>query len=271
MTKATSLKITGEKDGEIELPLIFSTPFRRELIHKAWTNLNSHKFQRQGRHPTAGMDVVADSNNPPTGQGIARIARMRGGGGGRQGQAGEVASTRGGRQAHPPNVNKVIYKKLNKKENKLALCSAIAATASKERVQSRGHKVDNIESFPIIVSDDLESISKTSEMSKVIQSLKLSNDVERLQTRKPRSGQAALRGRAKKIGKSVLFVTKEDKNIKKACGSIPGVEARTVKNLSVLDLAPGSDPIRLTVYTKGAIEEIAKMKSTHLNLMEKTQ
>jgi len=271
MIKATSLKITGEKEGEIELPLVFSTPFRKDLIHKAWTNLNSHKFQKQGRHPTAGMDVVADSNTPPTGQGIARIARMRGGGGGRQGQAGEVASTRGGRQAHPPNVNKVIYKKLNKKENKLALCSAIAATASKEQVKSRGHKVEDIESFPIIVSNDLESISKASEISKVIQSLKLSKDVERLLTRKPRSGQASLRGRAKKIGKSVLFVTKDDKNIRKACGTIPGVEACSVKNLSVLDLSPGSEPIRLTVYTKDAIEEISKIQSKHLKLMEKKQ
>ncbi|MFZ8908562.1 MAG: 50S ribosomal protein L4 [Nitrosopumilaceae archaeon] len=271
MTKTTSLNINGDKEGEIELPLVFSTPFRRELIHKAWTNLNSHKFQRQGRHPTAGMDVVADSNSPPTGQGIARIARMRGGGGGRQGQAGEVASIRGGRQAHPPNVNKVIYKKLNKKENKLALCSAIAATASKEKVQSRGHKVDEIESFPIIVTDDIEAISKASEMSKVIESLKLSKDVERLQARKARTGQSSLRGRAKKVGKSVLFVTKDSKNIRKACGAIPGVEARSVKDLSVLDLSPGSDPIRLTVYSKGAIEEIAKIKSTHLNLMEKTQ
>jgi len=271
MIKITSLTLTGDKEDEIELPLIFSTPFRRDLIHKAWTNLNSHKFQRQGRHPTAGMDVVADSNNPPTGQGIARIARMRGGGGGRQGQAGEVASTRGGRQAHPPNVNKVIYKKLNKKENKLALCSAIAATASKEQVQLRGHKVDDIESFPIIVSNDLESISKASEISKVLESLKLTKDVERLQSRKPRSGQTALRGRGKKIGKSVLFVTRDSEKIIKACGSIPGVEARSVKDLSVLDLSPGSDPIRLTVYTKAAIEDIAKIKSTHLNLMEKTK
>ena len=55
----------------------------------------------------------------------------------------------------------------------------------------------------------------------------------------------------------------------KACGAIPGVEARSVKNLSVLDLSPGSEPIRLTVYTKGAIEEIGKMESTHLKLMEK--
>jgi len=271
MTKTISLTLTGDKEGEIELPLVFSTPFRRELIHKAWTNLNSHKFQRQGRHPTAGMDVVADTNNPPTGQGISRIARMRGGGGGRQGQAGEVASIRGGRQAHPPNVNKVIYKKLNKKENKLALCSAIAATASKEQIQSRGHKVDDIESFPIVVSNDLESISKASEIIKVLESLKLSKDVERLKSRKARTGQSSLRGRSKKVGKSVLFVTKDATKISKACGSIPGVEAKSIKDLSVLDLSPGSDPIRLTVYSKGAIEEIAKIKSTHLNLMEKIQ
>jgi len=42
-----------------------------------------------------------------------------------------------------------------------------------------------------------------------------------------------------------------------------------VKNLSVLDLAPGAVPIRLTVYSKSAIEEISKIKSTHLELMVK--
>ena len=261
----------GTKDGEIELPLVFSTPYRRELIHKAFTNLNSHKFQRQGRHPTAGMDVVADSNDPPTGQGVSRVARARGGGGGRQGQGAEVASTRGGRQAHPPIVEKVIYKKLNKKERKLALCSAIAATASKELVESRGHKIEGIESFPIIVSDEIESVSKTSDMVKILDSLKLTQDVKRLESRKSRSGKSSLRGRSKKVGKSVLFVTRDSAKLSKAIGALPGVEARNAKDLSVLDLAPGSDPIRLTVYSKSAIEEIAKIKSTHLEIMVKTQ
>ncbi len=269
--KTTSFSISGAKEGEVELPLIFSTPFRKELIHKAFTNLNSHKFQPQGRHPTAGMDVVARSNDPPTGQHQARIAKMRGGGGGRQGQAGGVASVRGGRQAHPPIVDKVIYKKINKKESKLALCSAIAATASKKLVQSRGHKVDDIESFPIVVSNDIESISKATEFSKVLDSLKLMSDVKRLETRKPRTGKSSLRGRSKKVGKSVLFVTKYASNISKACGALPGVEVRSVKDLSVLDLAPGSDPIRLTVYSKAALEEIAKIKSTHLEVMVKVQ
>ena len=140
--KVPILTTDGKKDGDVDLPLVFSTEFRKDLIHKAFTNLNSHKFQPQGRHPTAGMDVVARSNDPPTGRGQSRIAKMRGGGGGRQGEAGGVASVRGGRQAHPPIVKKIIYKKLNKKENKLALCSAIAATQSKEIIESRGHKVE---------------------------------------------------------------------------------------------------------------------------------
>ena len=269
--KITTYTTTGTKDGEIELPLIFSTPFRRELIHKAWINLTSHKFQPQGRHPSAGQDVVADSNDPPTGQGVSRVARAQGGGGGRQGQGAEVASTRGGRQAHPPIVGKVIYKKLNKKENKLALCSAIAATASKEIIEKRGHKIEGIETFPIIISNDIESISKTSEILKILDSLKLTQDIDRLEARKVRSGQSRLRGRSKKVGKSILFVTKEDSNISKAIGSLPGVEVRKVTDLSVLDLAPGAHPIRLTVYSKSAIEEIAKIKSTHLELMVKTQ
>ncbi len=267
--KTVVLSTSGTKEGEIELPPIFTTPFRKDLIHKAYTNLNTHHFQPKGTHPTAGMDVVARSNDPPTGHGTARIARMRGGGGGRQGEGGGVASVRGGRQAHPPKVEKVIFKKLNKKENKLALCSAIAATASKRIVEARGHKVDKIESFPIVVSDEIENISKAKEMVKILESLKLKDDISRLENRRKRTGKSALRGRGKKIGKSVLFVTSSPQKLSKACGSFPGVHATSAKNLSVLDLAPGANPIRLTVYSKNAIEEIAKIKSTHLELMEK--
>ena len=265
--KAQSLTLSGSKESEIELPMVFLTPFRKDLIHKAFVNMSSNQFQKQGRHPTAGMDVVARSNDPPTGHGTSRIARMRGGGGGRQGEAGGVASTRGGRQAHPPTVMKNIIKKLNKKENKLALCSAIAATSSKKIIESRGHKIEKIESFPLVVSDDIEKISKASEMKKILAALNLTQDVNRLNSRKARSGKSALRGRSTKVGKSILFVTKDPSKLSKACGSFPGVEACSAKNLSVLDLAPGSVPIRLTVYSKGAIDEISKIKSPHLELM----
>ncbi len=266
--KAQILSLSGSKDDEVELPLVFSTPVRNDLIHKAYVHLESHGFQRQGRYPNAGMDVVAESNSPPTGHHAARVARMHGGGGGRQGQGGGVAMVRKGRQAHPPVVERVIYKLLNKKENKLALCSAIAATSSASLVKLRGHEVDKIESFPIILSDQVESVSKSKEIYKILDSLHLSQDVARLEDRiKRRSGKPRLRGRSTKVGKSVLFVVKDAKNLSKACGSILGVDVVEVKNLSVIDLAPGATPIRLTVYSKGAIDEIGKIKSPHLELM----
>ena len=265
--KVDVLTTDGKKSEQIELPIIFKTKVSPSLIHKAYINLESHKFQKHATHPTAGQDVVADSNDPPTGRGIARIARMKGGGGGRQGQAGEVAGTRGGRQAHRPYVNKVIYKKINKKENKLALCSAIAATSSKTLIQMRGHKIEGIESFPIIISDDIENITTTSKMVTVLNNLKIYQDVQRLAKRKKRTGKVALRGRTSKIGKSALFVVSNSENITKACSSIPGIDACSVKDLSVLNLAPGGTLIRLTIFSKKAIDEIAQIKSTHLEIM----
>ena len=265
--KTSVLAINGKKEGEIELPNVFETEINRTIIHKAYINLESHGFQKHSTKPTAGMEVVADSNDPPTGRGVARIAKIKGGGGGRAGQAGEVASTRGGRQAHPPIASKVIYKKINKKENKLALCSAIAATASKELVEKRGHKVEGIDAFPLVISDDIEKVSKTSELTKILEDLKITQDVDRLSKRKRRTGKVALRGRVSKIGKSALFVVSKSENISKAAGSIPGIEVCNAKDLSVLNLAPGGTLIRLTVFSKKAIEEIAEIKSRHLELM----
>ena len=265
--KIDVLTLAGKKSEQIDLPNIFETKLNHNLIHKAYINLESHGFQKHATHPTAGQDVVADSNDPPTGRGISRIARMKGSGGGRQGQAGEVAGTRGGRQAHRPYVNKVIHKKINKKENKLALCSAIAATSSKELIQSRGHIVSGIESFPLIVSNDIEDISTTKKMIEVLGNLNLMQDVKRLENRKKRTGKVALRGRTSKIGKSVLFVVSNSEKVSKACSGIPGVDTCASKNLSVLNLAPGGTIIRLTVFSKKAIEEISQIQSTHLELM----
>ena len=265
--KTSVLTLDGKKSGQIDLPNVFDTKLNSELIHKAYINLESHGFQKHSTHPTAGQDVVADSNDPPTGRGISRIARMKGGGGGRQGQAGEVAGTRGGRQAHRPYANKVIYKKINKKENKLALCSAIAATTSKELIERRGHKIDGIELFPMVVEDDIESISNTRKMINVLNNLNIIQDVKRLENRKRRSGKVVLRGRASKIGKSVLFVVSNSEKISKACSGIPGVDSCSAKDLSVLNLAPGGTVIRLTVFSKKAIEEISQIKSKHLEIM----
>ena len=130
--------LDGSSERTMQVPQIFRTSFRPEVIHRVYVNLLSHKFQKQGRYPAAGELVSAESRN--TGLGIARLARIRGQGFSRAGQAAAVAGVRAGRVAHPPESWKVIHKKINKKERRLGLCSAIAATSRKDLVEGRGHQ-----------------------------------------------------------------------------------------------------------------------------------
>ena len=158
-------------------------------------------------------------------------------------------------------------KKGKKKENKIEWSAGITGSKGKEKIRGRGQKIGNIENFPIIVSDEIETVEHTKDIVKILNSLNLMDDVNRLKSRKPRTGKSALRGRGKKIGKSILFVVSKSEKLAKACGTIPGIDVKMVKELSVLDLAPGASPIRLTVYSKSALDDIAKIKSSHLELM----
>jgi large subunit ribosomal protein L4e len=47
--------------------------------------------------------------------------------------------------------------------------------------------------------------------------------------------------------------------------SLPGITVKSVKSVSVLDLAPGSKPVRLTIFSENAITEL-----THLNCTSNT-
>jgi large subunit ribosomal protein L4e len=281
--QAKVLSLDGKESHTIDLPTVFQTPFRYDVIHKAYVNLLSHSFQRQGRYPMAGEVVSAESRN--TGLGIARIARARGEGFSRAGQAAGVASIRQGRVAHPPESWKNIYKKINNKEKQLALCSAIAATARKDIIERRGHKVSNISSFPIIVSDGIEDLSKTKDLLNLLHALGLNDELKRVDfSRKPRSGTARRRGRQARSAVSAIIVVSSadsdssrndgkidvnntitnnnsrNKNIAKLSGSIRGIDIKQVKDLSVLDFAPGSKPIRLTIFSESAIKELDNLK-----------
>ena len=251
-----SLKDLRGKDLEsLDLPSVFNTPYRPEIIKKVYVNVLSTRFQPQGRYPAAGEIVSAESRN--TGLGIARIARARGEGFQRAGQAAGVAGVRKGRLAHPPVSWKNTYKKINKKERHLGLCSAIAATSNREIIEKRGHKVGKISEFPIIVSNDLEKITKTSELRKTLLSLGLEEDLARSANivRIP-SGKSRLRGRKKHSALSSLIVVSKNSPVSKLRKSLPGVSVVSIESLSIMDLVPGTKPVRLTVYTKNAIDSM---------------
>jgi large subunit ribosomal protein L4e len=248
--------IHGKAEGTMQLPLVFETPYRPDVIRRAYINLLSHKFQEQGRYPAAGEMVSAESRN--TGLGIARLARIRGQGFSRAGQAAGVAGVRAGRIAHPPESWKVIYKKINRKERQLALSSAIAATSHKDIIVSRGHRVEGISDFPIIASDSIESINKSRDLVQALLAFGLAEDLSRSGVSKAKGTKSG--SRAKSSGTSALVVVRKGSNVCRLATSIPGIDVKDVESLSVLDLAPGAKPIRLTVFSKGSLEYLEKYR-----------
>jgi len=49
----------------------------------------------------------------------------------------------------------------------------------------------------------------------------------------------------------------EDKGLGKACKNVSGVNVRTVKKVSVEDLAPGALAGRLTIWSKSSVEKLS--------------
>ncbi|HEY7109170.1 MAG TPA: 50S ribosomal protein L4 [Thermodesulfobacteriota bacterium] len=261
------LDLNGIEIGDLTLPMIFETPFRPEIIRKVYANLSSSRYQPQGRYAAAGEIVSAESRN--TGLGIARLARAKGEGFPRAGQAAGVAGVRHGRVAHPPVSLKVINKKINKKEKILGFCSAIAATAKKEIMERRGHKLRNLTKFPLVVVNEIEDVQKASELENVLLSLNLQEDLARAKIiKRVPSGKSRMRGRKKRTALSALVVVGKGSSILKLRRSLPGVHVKPIEGLSVLDLAPGANPIRLTIYSARAIESLPRINSRHHKIIE---
>ena len=243
--------LQGKSTGKITLPKVFSTPLRPDVIKRAVLAIQSNRLQPQGRDPMAGKRTTAESRG--TGMGISRVPRIKGG----SGRAGFAPSTVGGRQPHPPRAEKIIVKDIPKKEAKFALISAIAATAQKETIVSRGHKIGNVVQFPLVVEDAIEGLTKAKEVEAAFASLGLEADLIRVRdSRSIRAGKGKRRGRKMKQAIGPLIIVVDGKALVNAASNIPGVEVTTVTNLNTEMLAPGTHPGRLTVWTNGAIEKL---------------
>jgi len=260
---ANVYSLDGKTEGKVNLPAVFKTEYRPDLIQRAVVSQQANKRQTYGADPYAGLRTSADyyANRKHTyritiNRGMSRLPREKPGGGG-LGKVRRVPFSVKGRSAHAPE-NKDFSKKMNKKEYARALNSAIAATAIKEVVEGRGHKLGKITELPIVMDDKVESIKKTKEVYDVIANLGLEDELDRGSVKAITAGKGKFRGRKYKKRKSILVVVNEDKGLKKAAGNIPGVDAATLKELDVELLAPGTHAGRLTLWTKSAIETLGK-------------
>ncbi len=255
--KADVLGLDGKSAKKIDVPDAFNAPLRSDLVKRVFWLVGSHGFQPKGRDPMAGERTSAETHSPPTGTGQSRIPRVKGERYSRSGMAGGVASTVKGRLPHPPRSEKVIYLKINKKERQRALWSAVAYTADLASVQARGHRVQKI-SLPLVVLDDIEAVAKTSEFVSFLESAGLEQELGRLYDGIRRNtGKGRLRGRVYTNRVGPLVVVTNDRGIGKAASGIPGVDVKEVTSLSILELAPGGVPGRLTFWTESALEQIS--------------
>lgn len=245
--KATVRNLDGDADGSLELPDVFDTAFRPDLIQRAVSAAQANRKQAYGADEFAGLRTPAES--PGSGRGMAHIPSENG-------QARRVPSAVSGRRAHPPKAEKDRSKQLNDKERQLAIQSAIAATTDAEVVADRGHEFDDDAELPVVVSDDFEDLVKTQEVVAFLEGAGLHADVERAdEGRSVRAGQGKARGRKYSQPKSVLFVTSEEPS--RAARNLSGADVATADEVNAEDLAPGAQPGRLTVWTESAIEEVA--------------
>ena len=246
--------LEGKSTRKMELPPVFATPLRPDVIKRAVLAIQSSRFQPQGRDPMAGKRTSAESRG--TGFAMARIPRLKG----QSGRAAFAPGTVGGRQSHPPVSEKRIVKRIPKKEKRLALLSAIAATASKEVVAARGHSVVDVLEIPLVVTNDLEALKKTREVEETLIRLGVLSDIYRVEgSRKVRAGKGKSRGRKMKQSVGPLIVVAEDKGIMEAARNIPGVNVARVSSLNAEMLAPGTHPGRLTIWTDSALERLNEL------------
>lgn len=239
--------LDGEADGTLELPEVFETPQRPDLVRRAVLAAQANAKQDYGSDEHAGLRTPAESFG--SGRGMAHVPRENN-------VARRVPQAVSGRRAHPPKAEKNQGLEMNDKERQLAVRAAIAATADAEAVAERGHEFDDDVDLPLVVSEEFEGLVKTREVVDVIKALGVHADVERADEATVRAGRGTTRGRKYQRPSSVLFVTSGEPS--KAARNLAGADVATAREVNAADLAPGGEHGRLTVWTESAVAEVAE-------------
>ncbi|WP_232686243.1 50S ribosomal protein L4 [Halobacterium zhouii] len=247
--QATVRGLDGDDAGTLDLPDAFTEPFRPDLIKRAVLAAQANRKQQHGSDEYAGLRTSAESHG--SGRGMSHTPRTNG-------RGARVPHTVGGRKAHPPKAEEDPTLDLNDKERKAAVRSAIGATTDSDLVAERGHRFEDDTELPLVVSDEFEDLVKTQEAADALDALGVFDDIQRADDGKNvRAGQGTLRGRKYQRPSSVLVVTSSENGPSKAARNLAGVDVATGREVNAEDLAPGTEPGRLTLWTESAVEEVA--------------
>ncbi len=258
---------TNTEKKSVELPTQFTETVRPDLVKRAVLALQASRRQKYGamygagqryssflskrRHKYKSTYGIGQSRTP------RKILNRRGT---RFYYVGATApQTVGGRRAHPPKAEKEWVQKINVREKRKAIRSALTAVMDATLVTSRGHRLPS--TYPFAIDASFEDISKTKDMIAALKVLGFTEELQRASITSIRAGKGKRRGRRTITKKSILFVVSKDCSLLKAGANIPGADVVPVSALNAELLAPGTHLGRVTLFTDTALNTL---KEQHL-------
>merc|ERR1712149_124696 len=248
-------------DAPVCLPAVFKAPIRPDIVSFIHHEVAKNHRQAYAVNRDAGHQTSAESWG--TGRAVARIPRVRGGGTHRSGQGAFGNMCRGGHMFAPTKTYRRWHRKVNVAQKRYAIASAIAATGVPALVMAKGHRVDHISELPLVISDKIQSYTKTKEAHIFLKKSKAYSDIEQVyMSKRFRAGKGKMRDRKRIMKKGPLVIYDQDQGLSKAFRNIPGVETCSVDHLNLLKLAPGGHVGRFCIWTESAFKKLDSIYGT---------
>jgi len=252
----------GQSTGKsVALPAVFRAPIRTDIVNFVHDQMRRNKRQAHAVSTKAGEQTSAESWG--TGRAVARIPRVRGGGTHRSGQGAFGNMCRGGRMYAPLKVWRKWHRKINLKQRRYALVSALAASAVPSLVLARGHSIETVPEIPLVLSDKIQDLKKTKEAVAVLRKVGAWSDILKVYASKhTRAGVGKMRNRRTVMKRGPVVIYDKDNGLKKAFRNIPGVSLLSVERLNLLRLAPGGHVGRFVMWTESAFKKLDALYGT---------
>mmetsp|Transcript_1373 Transcript_1373/g.1572 ORF Transcript_1373/g.1572 Transcript_1373/m.1572 type:complete len:411 (-) Transcript_1373:67-1299(-) len=247
-----------EKSGTVVMPTVMTMPLRPDLVRDVHMNMSKNHRQAYAVNKKAGYDTAAESWG--TGRAVSRIPRVPGGGTHRAGQGAFGNMARGGGMFAPTRIWRRWHRRINITKKRHAVVTCLSASALPPLVMAHGHRIGEIAELPLVVTDGIESVTKTKQAVEMLKKLGCSEELQRIiDSKKIRAGRGKMRNRRYKMSKGPLVIYAEDNGIARAFRNVPGVETANVARLNLLKLAPGGNFGRFLIWTEGAMKKLQEM------------
>merc|ERR1719228_1696101 len=154
----------------------------------------------------------------------------------------------------PTKTYRRWHRKVNVAQKRYAIASAIAATGVPALVMAKGHRVDHVAELPLVISDKIQSYTKTKEAHIFLKKSKAYSDIEQVyKSKRFRAGKGKMRDRKRIMKKGPLVIYDQDQGLSKAF---------SVDHLNLLKLAPGGHVGRFCIWTESAFKKLDSIYGT---------